>query len=129
MPRDLDRNLDQSQAADLREYDRSGRNAVASPNRVSAGRWPVLAAAAAPSLGTGRELAGLLLLAVIAAAVYLGSCRIWPYGRCLACLGSRRNPGSTRKRHGRCKVCRGTGERLRVGTRLMRSWSGGRWPR
>jgi hypothetical protein len=27
---------------------------------------------------SGRDLSGLLLLALIAAAVYLGSCRIWP---------------------------------------------------
>ncbi len=78
---------------------------------------------------SARDLGGLLLLALIAAAVYLLSCRIWPYARCLACLGSRRNPGSSSRRHGRCKVCRGSGERLRVGTRLLRAWSGGRWPR
>jgi hypothetical protein len=91
---------------------------------VSAGQH-LLAVGGLPA----RDLGGLLLLALIAAAVYLGSCRIWPYARCLACLGSRRNPGSSKRRHGRCKVCRGTGERLRVGTRIIRSWTGGRWPR
>ena len=89
----------------------------------------MLAAAAAPSLGAGKDIALLLLAVLVLAGLYLGSCRIWPYGPCLKCLGNRRNPGSSRKRHGRCKVCRGTGERLRIGTRLMRSWSGGRWPR
>jgi hypothetical protein len=80
---------------------------------------------------SARDLGGLLLLAVIAAAVYLGSCRVWPYGPCLACRGRpRRNHGSTGRRHGRCRVCRGTGERLRVGTRIIRSsgYRGGRWP-
>jgi hypothetical protein len=85
----------------------------------------VLAAGGLPA----RDLGGLMLMALVLAAVYLGSCLIWPYGLCLACLGSRRNPGSSRKRHGRCKVCRGTGERLRAGTRIIRAWRGGRWPR
>lgn len=131
MPRHLDHALDEPQAADLREHDGKDRKPVTSPSRISAGQWPVLAAAAAPSLGTGKDLAGLLLLAVIAAAAYLGSCRFWPYGPCFACrLNPRRNPGSNRKRHGRCKVCRGTGERLRIGTRIIRAsgYKGGRWP-
>jgi hypothetical protein len=93
---------------------------------VSAGQH-VLAAGGLPA----RDLGGLLLLALIAAAVYLASCIPWPYGPCLACRANpRRNPGSTSKRHGRCRVCRGTGERLRVGTRILRAsgYRGGRWP-
>lgn len=77
-----------------------------------------------------RDIAGLLLLAVIAAGVYLLGCLVWPYGPCLACrLNRGRNFGSNSRRHGRCRVCRGTGERLRFGTRLIRAWTGGRWPR
>ena len=92
---------------------------------VSAGQH-VLAADGMPA----RDLAGLLLLAVIAVAAYLGSCLVWPYGPCLACIGRRgRNPGSSNRRHGRCRVCRGSGERPRAGTRLIRAWRGGRWPR
>ncbi|MGO8957210.1 MAG: hypothetical protein ACLQFR_07565 [Streptosporangiaceae bacterium] len=78
---------------------------------------------------SARVIGGLLLLALILAAVYLGSCLIWPYAKCTACLGSRRNPGSNRRRHGRCKACRGTGERLGLGTRIIGAWRGGRWPK
>ena len=90
----------------------------------------MLAVAAAPSLGTARAIGGLLLVGLVLAVCYLISCRFWPYGPCLACrYKPRKNPGSTSKRHGRCKVCRGSGERLRIGTRILRAWSGGRWPR
>jgi hypothetical protein len=92
---------------------------------VSAGNH-VLAAA-----GPSARTVGLgLLAALILAGLYLASCRIWPYGPCLACIGrARRNIGSSSRRWGRCRVCKGTGERLRLGTRLLRRWSGGRWPR
>ena len=97
---------------------------------VCAGRGSFLTAAAVPSLVTGKDVAVLLLVAVLAAGVYLGSCLIWPYARCLACLGRKgRNPGSNKKRHGRCPACKGAGERLRIGTRLIRAYRGGRWPR
>jgi len=88
----------------------------------------VLAAGSLPA----RDLAGLLLLAVIAAGVYLAGCLIWPYGPCFACrLNRGRNPGSSHRRHGRCRVCKGTGERLRAGTRIIRAsgYKSGRWPR
>jgi len=79
---------------------------------------------------SARTLGGLLLLALVAVAVYLLTCVPWPYGPCLACRAHpRRNPGSNSRRHGRCKVCRGSGERLRIGTRLLLAWSNGRVPK
>lgn len=84
-------------------------------------------AAAGPS---ARTIGLGLLAALVLAVLYLASCRIWPYGPCLACIGrSRRNIGSNARRWGRCRVCKGTGERLRFGTRILRRWTGGRWPR
>lgn len=47
---------------------------------------------------------------------------VWrrPYAACLACKGRRgKNAGSTGKVWGRCGLCGGTGERLRVGSRLV----------
>ncbi len=93
-------------------------------DRVSAGQHVLAAAGLA-----ARDVAGLLAIGLVVIVAYLASCRIWPYARCLACLGSRRNPGSNSKRHGRCRACRGTGERLRIGTRLIRAWTNGRWPK
>lgn len=86
---------------------------------------------AAAAGGPSARTIGLgLLAALIVAAVYLCSCLIWPYGPCLACLTRpRRNHGSNSRRWGRCRACKGTGERLRVGARVLRRWSGGRWPR
>jgi hypothetical protein len=78
-----------------------------------------------------RAWALVLVAALIGCCLYLLGCRIWPYGPCFACrVHPRRNHGSNKRRHGRCKVCRGTGERLRIGTRLLRAagYKGGRWP-
>jgi hypothetical protein len=74
---------------------------------------------------------GLVLLAGLGAfGLYMLGCLVWEYGPCLACRSNpRRNPGSTARRHGRCKVCRGTGERLRVGTRIWLAVTNGRLPR
>ena len=95
--------------------------------------WTVSAGTYAPGgvhLGA-RAWALVLLAAVIGCVLYLAACRIWPYGPCLACRSHpRRNRGSNKRRHGRCKVCKGTGERLRLGTRVLRAagYKGGRWP-
>jgi len=95
--------------------------------------WDLAASADLPArvffAGTGAsgglhlaasDLALLIVGGLVAFGLYLASCRIWPYGPCLACRGRRgRNPGSTGRRHGRCPMCKGTGERLRVGTRIL----------
>ena len=79
---------------------------------------------------SARGLALAALAALILAGLYLTGCRIWPYGRCLACRANpRRNPGSTKRRFGHCRVCLGTGERLRVGSRLLLAWTNGRLPK
>jgi hypothetical protein len=92
---------------------------------VSAGRHPL-----AVTGYTARGLAATLAIVLACAAVYLGSCIPWPYGPCLACRAQpRRNPGSNGRRHGRCRVCKGTGERLRAGTRILLAATNGRVPR
>jgi hypothetical protein len=79
---------------------------------------------------SARTCALGLLVLLIVAALYMAGCRIWPYGPCLACRSApRRNPGSSSRRHGRCRVCKGTGERLRVGTRIWLATTNGRLPR
>jgi hypothetical protein len=83
-------------------------------------------------------LAIALSAALIVTVLYLLSGLILPYGPCLACAmeglagqrgGRGRNKGSRRKRYGRCRACKGTGERDRGGTRIIRAWSGGKLPR
>jgi hypothetical protein len=92
---------------------------------VSAGQY-----AAGHAGLSARDIAAVLGLALIALAVYLASCIPWPYGPCVACRPHpRRNPGSSSRRHGRCVVCKGTGERLRAGTRILLAATDGRVPR
>ena len=52
--------------------------------------------------------------------LYLIGTATWPYGPCLSCITHRgKNRGSTGRRWGRCKRCKGSGERLRWGYRLL----------
>jgi hypothetical protein len=60
--------------------------------------------------------------AVVVLALYLIGCTIWPYGPCMGCISHRgRNRGSTGSRWGRCKRCKGSGERIRWGYRLLQN--------
>ena len=92
---------------------------------VSAGQH-VLAAGDMSARNLGLAVLGVLILL----AVYLLLCLPWPYGPCLACRGHQgRNWGSNSRRHGHCRVCRGSRERLRVGSRIWLAWTSGRLPR
>lgn len=125
-------------ACDLREYGDwrdPSRAARVSGLRVSAGQGVL--AAGLPSLPF-RSWTEVFLVALLVFLVYLAGCCVWPYGACLSCAigdisskrgGRGRNMGSSSKRHGRCRVCRGSGERLRVGTRILGAWSNKRLPR
>ena len=78
-------------------------------------------------LGTSAwAVLGVLILL----GVYLLLCLPWPYGPCLACRGHQgRNWGSNSRRHGHCRVCRGSRERLRLGSRIWLAWTSGRLPK
>jgi hypothetical protein len=72
---------------------------------LSAGQWTVVIGAAA-----------------VAFALYLIGCTIWPYGPCLSCIAHRgQSRGSNSRRWGRCKRCKGSGERIRWGYRLLQN--------
>ena len=78
-----------------------------------------IAAASASAIPGGwlTVLGGGTVLLVL----YLMGAVIWPHGPCLSCIGHRgRNRGSNGRRWGRCKRCKGSGERLRWGYRLLR---------
>lgn len=61
-----------------------------------------------------------LLLGLVLVAVWVIRSIAHPYGPCRACVGRRgRNAGSTRAAWGRCARCGGSGERLRLGARLL----------
>lgn len=61
-------------------------------------------------------LAGLAL--VLAALVYAASCIVFPFGRCWCCSGDGKHHRKDRKVHRRCRWCKGTGARLRIGRRM-----------
>jgi hypothetical protein len=64
---------------------------------------------------------GLVALAAAVFAVGWGySLLVHPRAQCFGCRGRRgRNAGSSDRVWGRCPVCKGTGERWRVGARAV----------
>jgi DnaJ-class molecular chaperone len=55
------------------------------------------------------------LLTLAFGAGYAISLYLWPWRPCPRCHGTRVNRGTTRKRIGMCKRCRGTGRTRRIG--------------
>jgi len=63
----------------------------------------------------------LAALAALVVVLWLIDLRQHPFGRCWRCRGSGRNPGSTKKRYGRCRACqKRKGPRVRAGAKLVR---------
>jgi hypothetical protein len=77
-----------------------------------------------PDLPTGpmRTVAlvafGLAAL-VLLTAIYLLSCRIYPYANCGRCNGSGKSRSPSRKAFRNCGRCTGTGRRERAGTKYL----------
>jgi hypothetical protein len=65
-------------------------------------------------------MSGVIVIGLVAAAVYYVSLRIHPHTYCRRCQGGGRNAGSTRQRFGFCKRCGGSGRKPRFGTRFLR---------
>jgi hypothetical protein len=76
---------------------------------------PLLAATAT---ATHHSTAPLLLAALVAGAVYMIACLIWPFRNCRHCHGIGRfhAPGGRAWRP--CRWCHGTGAKLRAGRHL-----------
>jgi hypothetical protein len=60
-----------------------------------------------------------LLVGLVAAVVYGVACAIWPFGACLRCGGDGKLRSPSGKAWRRCKRCKGTGTRLRIGRRIL----------
>ena len=66
----------------------------------------------------------LILLAVLVWAIgYALACAIWPFGSCARCRGDGKLRSPSGKAWRRCKRCKGTGARLRIGRRVLNRWS------
>jgi DnaJ-class molecular chaperone len=61
----------------------------------------------------------LILAAIVCAAGYWVSLKVWPETTCKRCSGGGRNAGSNAKRFGTCKRCAGTGRRQRLGSKVV----------
>lgn len=64
-----------------------------------------------------------VLVGLAVAAAYIGACCLWPFAACGRCKGEGKfkSPfgGSWRK----CRRCKGSGERVRVGRRVWTWWT------
>ena len=77
---------------------------------------PVIAAASHHTTGAGT----LILAALIATAVYLAACVIWPFRSCTKCDGNGKHRSPSGRAWRTCHPCNGTGGKLRIG---RRAWS------
>jgi hypothetical protein len=79
------------------------------PRRVLYG----LAVAAALVAGSWAVLALLLPAAWLVCAYF------WPFAPCWSCRGRKTNRGSSRRRYGSCRVCKGSGSRQVLGSKSL----------
>jgi hypothetical protein len=59
-----------------------------------------------------------VLAAVVAGLVYAVQCAIWPFAACGKCEGQGKFLSPSGKAWRRCRRCKGSGERVRIGRRL-----------
>ena len=75
----------------------------------------IAAAAGGAAAGHADPITVILLILAISAG-YTVSLYIWPIRACPRCRGTRINQGSTGRRIGMCRRCRGTGRIRRLGS-------------
>jgi hypothetical protein len=68
---------------------------------------------------TIAELIGWAVAAgVVALVCHLVACAVWPFATCPRCGGNGKRRSPSGKNHGRCRRCKGHGERVRFGRRV-----------
>lgn len=70
-------------------------------------------------MSVGTVVFWAFLAIVVASPIYAVVCKLWPSQECPRCGGSGKRRSPTRKNFGRCRKCKGHGERLRLGRRVM----------
>ncbi len=63
--------------------------------------------------------AHLALIILAALGVWAVRAWLWPFTPCRRCQGAKTNPGSTSRRWGACRACKGTGSRQVLGSRAL----------
>jgi hypothetical protein len=66
----------------------------------------------------GKLIAAAVVLAVIAALFYGAACALWPYTDCGRCEGRGKFRSPSGKAWRRCRKCKGSGDRIRLGRRM-----------
>lgn len=69
----------------------------------------------------------LALLATGAAVLYAAACWVWPFGRCKLCSGKGTGKTLFLRRPRPCRLCKGSGLRLRLGRRAYNYGSRIHW--
>lgn len=73
---------------------------------------------------TGAMIALSIGLGFAVAVGYAVACRLWPFMACGKCHGSGKRTSPSGRAYGRCRRCKGKGERLRLGRRFF-NWAAG----
>jgi len=80
---------------------------------------PVGASMAATATGRHVNAAVVAVALVMLAAAWVIRLWLWPFAPCRRCRGDKTNPGSNKRRFGKCPRCNGTGHRIRFGARTV----------
>lgn len=80
---------------------------------------PALPGLPAGPMNTAALVMSALAVAIIAAALYLASCRIWPMANCGRCNGTGKRRSPSGKAFRNCPRCKGTGRRDRLGRKFL----------
>jgi hypothetical protein len=67
------------------------------------------------SIGAGRVVLGGLAVAL----VYAIACALWPFANCWWCGGDGKTRSPSGRSWRRCRHCKGTGHRLRIGRAIV----------
>jgi len=92
------------------------------PRHGAAGEGPVTVALVVLGL-LSFVYGGAWAAGAAAVLMYALTCWLWPFSACLRCHGDKRTRSPSGRSWRRCRRCKGTGQRLRVGRRVMNAMS------
>ena len=72
-----------------------------------------------PDLGEDRTLGSWGAHALIGVAIYAFACWFWPFTDCRKCEGQGWFRSPSRKNWRKCRRCKGSGSRVRLGRRVV----------
>ena len=83
-----------------------------------------LTTAAASSTSTASSLLPVIaVLALLWAVGYVAACALWPFAACRSCHGTAKHRSPSGRAWRRCRRCKGSGARIRLGRQLWTAWT------